>query len=158
MVVLHPFCFAAAQYFKILTNPPVFQETKWLVMALWPSWKALRISHKSLRFDIEMTMPIMTDHKKLHWCLRPSHQNGTMLIAQQIKVLDAHFRLFKCFITGREIFDHAALKRDEGNITSLGEYRGICGYGGMGACSPGKLQKNEIAKSCIPIFWAKFPP
>lgn len=75
-----------------------------------------------------------------------------MLIAQQIKVLDAHFRLFKCFITSREIFDHAALKRDEGNITSLGEYRGICGYGGMGACSPGKLQKNEIAKSCIPIF------
>ena len=75
-----------------------------------------------------------------------------MLIAQQIKVLDAHFRLFKCFITSREIFDHAALKRDEGNITSLGEYRGIYGYGGMGACSPGKLQKNEIAKSCIPIF------
>lgn len=25
-------------------------------------------------------------------------------------------------------------------------------YAGMGACSPGKLQKNEIAKSCIPIF------
>lgn len=58
-----------------------------------------------------------------------------MLIAQQIKVLDAHFRLFKCFITGREIFDHAALKRDEGNITSLGEYKlgnmWVWGYGGM---------------------------
>lgn len=51
------------------------------------------------------------------------------VIAQQIKVLDAHFRLFKCFITGREIFDHAALKRDEGNITSLGEYVGMGVWG-----------------------------